>query len=354
MKSEAFPPQFKIKNLKFKIRSKPLIAVTMGDPAGIGAEVALKALASSLKRSRSNYLLLGDYHHLVRCAQKFKIRIPLVWVNEAGLARQLKGQVGVLDLGGVSKILWGKISASNGKAAVRYVTEGARLALDGEVDALVTAPINKEAIHKAGCPFPGHTELLAHLSQTKSFAMMMVGGPFKIVLQSIHLSLKESITKVKPGLVWEKLEMTHRTLRDWFGIPNPRIAVAGVNPHAGENGAFGKEEIKVLKPVVLKAQGRGWKVSGPHPPDTLFYWASKGKFDAVLCMYHDQGLIPLKLAAFDSGVNMTLGLPFVRTSPDHGTAFDIAGKGKANPQSMVSALQLAERLSKQKLHPLAG
>jgi len=326
-------------------KNHPLITITAGDPAGIGPEVALKALAKLVKSSKSNFLLLGDYRHLVHLTRKFKIRLPLVWVNEPELARGFKNQVGVSDLGGVNKIQWGKITAANGAAAVRYILQGAKLALTGQADALVTAPICKESIHKAGCKFPGHTELLAHLSGTKSFAMMMAGGPFKIVLQSIHLSLKDSLSKVTQALVWEKLELTEKTLRDRFGILRPRIAVAGVNPHAGENGAFGKEEIRVLKPVIAKARKRGWDVTGPHPPDTLYYWASKGKYDAVLCMYHDQGLIPFKLLAFDSGVNLTLGLPFVRTSPDHGTAFDIAGKGIANPSSMIEAIKLADRLS---------
>ena len=317
----------------------------MGDPAGIGGEVALKALAGLVKTSKSSYLLLGDYHYLIQLIKKFKIRLPLVWVNEPELARGLKNQVGVLDLGGVKKIQWGKMTAANGAAAVRYILQGAKLALTGQVDALVTAPICKESIHKAGCHFPGHTELLAHLSGAKSFAMMMAGGPFKIVLQSIHLSLRDSLSKVTQALVWEKLELTEKMLRDWFGISKPRIAIAGVNPHAGENGAFGKEEIKILKPVITKARKRGWDITGPHPPDTLYYWASKGKFDAVICMYHDQGLIPFKLLAFDSGVNLTLGLSFVRTSPDHGTAFDIAGKGIANPSSMIEAIRLAEWLS---------
>ena len=327
-------------------KSKKLIAISMGDPAGIGGEVALKALAKLAPKSSTRFLLLGDYGHWKAQAQKFKIRLPLVWVNDAELAREIPKGLAVLDLGGVKKINWGKISATNGAAAVRYIFEGAKLALGGQVDALVTAPINKEAIHKAGCPFPGHTELLAHISQTPSFAMMMVGGPFRITLQSIHLPLKDSVRYVTVPKVMEKLELTHRALRDWFQIQNPRIAVAGVNPHAGENGAFGKEEIKVLRPVIHQAQKKGWKVTGPHPPDTLFHAVAQGKYDGVLCMYHDQGLIPLKLVAFDSGVNLTLGLPFIRTSPDHGTAFDIAGKGKADPSSMVAAIQLAERLSR--------
>jgi 4-phospho-D-threonate 3-dehydrogenase / 4-phospho-D-erythronate 3-dehydrogenase len=326
----------------------PPIAVTMGDPAGIGGEVALKALESLPKDTLHHYCVLGDFDYLSQIAKLFKIRLPLTSISDVSEARFLKGRLGVLDLGGAENVRMGTVSAASGKAALRYITEGAHLALKKKVSALVTAPISKEAIHKAGSLFPGHTELLAHLSPTKSFAMMMVGGPFKIVLQSIHLSLRESVEKVKPALVWDKLKLTHKTLRNWFGIRHPRIAVAGVNPHAGENGAFGTEEIRVLKPVVQKARKRGWEVSGPHPPDTLFYWAGQGKYDAVLCMYHDQGLIPLKLTAFDTGVNLTLGLPFVRTSPDHGTAFDIAGKGIASPHSMSAAIRLADGLVKKK------
>lgn len=345
MKSEAFPRQFKIHNSKFKIASQKPIAITMGDPAGIGGEVVLKALASIPKRQLNRYCVLGDFDYLLQLSKLFKLGLSLVPVLEAQEAASLKGRVGVLDLGGAEKVRMGAVSADHGRAALRYVTEGAKLALKKKVSALVTAPINKEATHLAGSPFPGHTEMLAHLSRTESFAMMMVGGPFKIVLQSIHLPLRRAVDQIKPALVWKKLELTHKSLRQWFGIKDPRIAVAGVNPHAGENGAFGKEEIKVLNPIVRRARRKGWEVSGPHPPDTLFYRASQGKYDAILCMYHDQGLIPLKLAAFDSGVNLTLGLPFVRTSPDHGTAFDIAGKGKASPESMLAAIRLADRLT---------
>jgi len=322
---------------------RPLLAVTMGDPAGIGAEVALKALRS-LRREPFLALLIGDFRHLSACAKRFKVRLPLVRLEGLERARRVAG-AGVLDLGGAKAVKWGRVSASCGAAAISYVEEGARLALEGKVDALVTAPIQKEAIHQAGCPFPGHTELLAHLSGSKVFAMMMVGGPFRIVLQSIHVSLKDSLKSVRRDLVRKRLDLTHRALVRWFGIPRPRIAVAGVNPHAGEGGAFGKEEIRVLLPEIRRASRKGWKVSGPHPPDTLFHRAAKGAYDAVLCMYHDQGLIPLKLVAFEEGVNLTLGLPFVRTSPDHGTAFDIAGKGRADASSMVAALRLAARLA---------
>ncbi len=328
---------------------KPPIAISTGDPSGIGAEVTLKALAKLIPGSKHLYCLVGDFAYLTACAKRFKIKLPLEKLDSQGPALVGRGRIGVLDLGGAEKSQWGKISASSGTAAVHYIIKGAQLALEGKASALVTAPISKEAIHKAGCIFPGHTELLAHLSDRKDFAMMMVGGPFKIVLQSIHLSLKDALKEITRPKVWEKLELAHKSLQRWFGIKNPRIAVAGVNPHAGENGAFGKEEKTILNPVVAKARKLGWAVTGPHPPDTLFYWASKGRYDAVLCMYHDQGLIPLKLAAFDQGVNMTLGLPFIRTSPDHGTAFDIAGKGKAGPSSMMAAIRLAGQLAEKAL-----
>ena len=305
----------------------------------------MKALKVLLRSKKSSYLVLGHFELLQKMNRKFGIALPLAKMDPAGQLTPPSGKVGVLDLGGPVRFQWGKVSASSGAAAVRYIERAAQLALEGRVKAMVTAPINKESIHLSGSSFPGHTEMLAHLSHTRNFAMMMVGGPFKIVLQSIHLSLAEAVQKVKPAAVWEKLEITQRSLQQWFKIRKPRIAVAGLNPHAGENGAFGKEEIKVLKPVVLRARKKGWAVSGPHPPDTLFYWAAQGRYDAVLCMYHDQGLIPFKLAAFDSGVNLTLGLPFIRTSPDHGTAFDIAGRGKAKPDSMLAAIRLAEKLA---------
>ncbi len=325
--------------------AKPVIALSMGDPSGIGSEVTLKALAKLPPTSKNFYCIVGDYAYLKACAKRFRVNLPLEKIENEGPTLICKGRVGVLDLGGADKSAWGKVSAASGTAAVHYIIKGAQLALEGKAAALVTAPISKEAIHKAGCVFPGHTELLAHLSDRKDFAMMMVGGPFRITLQSIHLSLWDAVKGINRHKVWEKLALTHQSLQKMFKIKNPRIAVAALNPHAGENGAFGKEEKTVLAPVIAKARRQGWDVSGPHPPDTLFYWVSKGHYDAVLCMYHDQGLIPFKLAVFDQGVNMTLGLPFIRTSPDHGTAFDIAGKGKADPSSMVAAIRLAGELS---------
>jgi len=321
------------------------IAITMGDPAGIGAEVALKALDRSRLSRRTPVLLLGDALLWAAAAKRFKTRTRLVPVSGACEAASLVTAVGVMDLGGPWKVRVGKVDAACGAAAVRYILAGVRLALKKQVRALVTAPIHKEAVHKAGYKFPGHTEMLSEWSRTKDYAMMMAGGPFKITLLSIHVPLRAALKDVNGPNLDRKIALTRKALMGWFGVKKPRLAVAGLNPHAGEGGAFGNEEIRVIAPAVKRARALGWDVTGPHPPDTLFHRVSRGEFDAVVAMYHDQGLIPIKLAAFEKGVNLTLGLPFVRTSPDHGTAFDIAGGGTADPSSMLEALLLAERLS---------
>lgn len=325
----------------------PLLAVTMGDPAGVGPEVALKALVRVRReRLRAAFLLVGSMERFGEVARRLRIRLPLEPIRHPSQLKVSAAGVPVLDLGGPRSPRWGRLSAACGEAAVRYVKVAGLMAREGVVDGLVTAPLNKEAIHRAGHDFPGHTELLAQLAGTRRFAMMMAGGPFRIVLLTIHTSLRRAIEGVTKKAVLDKLGLTVESLRERFGIRRPRVAVAGLNPHAGENGAFGSEEIRVLGPAVKEARRRGWDVTGPHPPDTLFHWVSKGRFDAVLALYHDQGLIPFKLAVFDEGVNVTLGLPFVRTSPDHGTAFDIAGKGIADPSSMAAALRLAVRMAR--------
>lgn len=326
--------------------SKLRLAISMGDPAGIGGEVILKALHRLDKKSESvAYIVVGSFEYLRALAQRWAIPFCYHRISSVPEAQTWTGSKGILDLGDYARVPFGKISATCGALAVQAIQTSVDLIRNQWADALVTAPINKEAIHRSGCHFPGHTELLASYTHSKSFAMMMVGGPFRIVLQSIHLSLTEAIQNVRPQLIIEKLELTRVFLKKYFAIHRPKIAVAGLNPHASENGAFGSEENKILKPVIQRLQKKGWNISGPHPPDTLYYWASKGHYDAILAMYHDQGLIPLKLLAFDTGVNLTLGLPFVRTSPDHGTAFDIAGQGKAEAQSMISAIQLAQFLA---------
>jgi 4-hydroxythreonine-4-phosphate dehydrogenase len=321
------------------------IAITMGDPAGVGAEVVLKALDRHTRRSKTPFLLLGDALLWEATKCRLKLRLPLFPVETPSEATMLKRGVGVLDLGGPDVVEMGKVEATCGEASVSYIRMGVKLAMGGVVRALVTAPIHKEAVHRAGFKYPGHTEMLADWSGTRDFAMMMVGGPFRITLNSIHVSLKDAVKAVTVAQLGRHIDLTHRTLQAWFGIRRPRIMVAGLNPHAGEAGAFGDEELKVISPAIRKACAKGWNVTGPYPPDTLFHRVLKGEGDAVLALYHDQGLIPIKLAAFEKGVNLTLGLPFVRTSPDHGTAFDLAGKGVADPSSMLEAIRLAEKLT---------
>ncbi len=325
----------------------PFLAITMGDPAGIGPEVALRALAIlTRRRFPASFLLVGSYRHFSLVARKLSLSLALNPIQDRFHLDPPRKGLPVLDLGGPSSMAVGKVSASCGEAAVRYVQVAGLMAREGVVDAIVTAPLHKEAIHRAGYDFPGHTELLARLAGVRKYAMMMAGGPFKIVLLSIHVSLKQALREVTRENILEKLDLTRNSLMDRFGIRRPRIAVAGLNPHAGEEGAFGMEEIRVIRPAVKEARKRGWNVTGPYPSDTLYYQASLGKFDAVLALYHDQGLIPFKLAAFNMGVNVTLGLPFVRTSPDHGTAFDIAGRGAADPSSMVCAIETAVRMTR--------
>ncbi|HUJ70919.1 MAG TPA: 4-hydroxythreonine-4-phosphate dehydrogenase PdxA [Verrucomicrobiae bacterium] len=276
--------------------NRPRIGITLGDPAGIGPEVALKALRSGQLDRRFDWEIIGN--------PRTKRRAD----------------------------------------AVDWVVEGATRCLAGELAALVTAPITKELLHRAGYPFTGQTELLAHLSRTKRFAMMLAGGPLRVALVTTHTPLRNVAKLITARKIIEVVELSDQICRR-FGIRRPRIAVAGLNPHAGEGGLLGDEERRVIAPAVKRAARRGIVVSGPYSADTLFYRAAHGQFDAVVAMYHDQGLAPLKLIAFDNGVNLTLGLPFVRTSPDHGTAPDIAGKGIARPDGMIAAINMAARLA---------
>jgi 4-hydroxythreonine-4-phosphate dehydrogenase len=236
-------------------------------------------------------------------------------------------------------------SKMGGEASMRFCVDAIEAAQKKLVDAVVTAPIAKESWKLAGYHFPGHTELFAQRTGSRRFAMMFTGGPLKVVLATVHLPLMGLWNKLNIGAVFQPIELMHEALVNWFGIEHPRIAVAGVNPHASENGQFGDEEERIIEPAILMARDQGINVSGPYPPDTVFLAARDGKFDAVVAMYHDQGLIPVKLLAFDRAVNVTLGLPIIRTSPDHGTAFDIVGRNRANPGSMRAAIELAIDLS---------
>jgi 4-hydroxythreonine-4-phosphate dehydrogenase len=319
------------------------IAVTMGDPGGVGPEIILKALASPDVRACCLPFVVGSRRVMEECLELLALPLELDVIARPEEARSPAGSVALIDVGTLAGFVKGNATAEGGRASADYIRKAVELALDRKVDAVVTAPISKEALRMGGLPWPGHTEMLAELTGTKDYAMMLAGGPLRVILVTIHTSLRSV-----PGLVTRQNVL--KTIRlskkacDMLGIEHPRIAVAGLNPHAGEAGLFGQEEEQEILPAVEQAKKEGIPVSGPFPPDTVFHKAYKGQTDIVVCMYHDQGLIPLKMIAFDKGVNVTVGLPFVRTSPDHGTAYDIAWTGKADPSSMVEAIMLASRL----------
>jgi 4-hydroxythreonine-4-phosphate dehydrogenase len=306
------------------------IAITMGDPAGIGPEVTLKALMSKQVGEVCLPVVIGDRVVLEAAAEELSIGYQL---NEGTNFIEVSAIAG-------RDFPRNEPSAVGGRASVAYIRKAVELALKGEVDAVVTAPITKEALKIAGFTWPGHTEMLAELTGTADYAMMLSGGPLRIILATIHTALKDVPVLITQARVLKTIRFADSACK-MMGITHPRIAVAGLNPHAGEAGLFGHEERDSIIPAVKAAAAEGIAVSGPYPADTLFYKAYKGEFDIVVCMYHDQGLIPLKMIAFDSGVNVTVGLPIIRTSPDHGTAYDIAWQGKADPASMIEAIKLA-------------
>lgn len=326
-----------------KIHYQPIIAVTMGDPAGVGPEIMLQALNSGAWPTKNRYLVIGDRKVLEKTARR--LDREFLW-NTVGSVTEAQSRAEDFLLFEASKlpasqVKPGKPEGRWGKAALDYVRLGAQWALEKQVQALVTCPISKEVIRETAPGFTGHTELLAVLSGTRRFGMMLAGKRLKVSLVTIHCSLRETLRRLKTAAILETIKLTHETLTRRFGIADPSIAVAGLNPHAGEGGAFGREEETIVTPAVQQACRLGLRVSGPHAPDTLFYWAARGRYHAVVALYHDQGLIPLKLLHFDNAVNLTMGLPFIRTSVDHGTAFDIAGKGLAKPDSLLAAIKTA-------------
>lgn len=330
---------------------KPFI-VTMGDPAGIGPEIIVKAVFSgALDEYAPNLLVGGDVGVLQRAA-----RI-------AGYAADEKpgtdGEV-ILTWGGrilrvqplstldVEATPFGCISAANGRAMLDYIEWACARCQKGEAAGMITAPIQKEAIHAAGCEFPGHTELLAQRCGVDKVVMMLAGPRLKVCLVTTHVALREVPSVLTQAKVEATLRVTDAALRRYFHPDRaPRIAVLALNPHAGEGGIFGDEEKRIIAPAIKQAHQEGIHASGPHSADTLFHFAVQGGYDAVVCMYHDQGLIPLKLLHFDDGVNVTLGLPIIRTSVDHGTAYDLAGSGKASPSSLIAALEMAVHMDAQ-------
>jgi 4-hydroxythreonine-4-phosphate dehydrogenase len=325
------------------------IALTMGEPAGIGGEIALMAW---LRRSEGvpAFFAIDDPDRLARLAAMLGWTVPLHAVaGPEEAAGCFPEALGVLPRRLAHPVLMGRPDAANARAVIAAIVSAVELARSGRAAAVVTNPIQKETLYAAGFRHPGHTEFLEELAGGEAKAIMMLACPgLRVVPVTVHLALKEAVERLKTGDIVSAGRITARALMSDFGISRPRLAIAGLNPHAGENGAMGREEIEVIAPAVEVLRGEGHAVSGPFPADTLFHAAARKRYDAVLCMYHDQALIPLKTIDFDRGVNVTLGLPFIRTSPDHGTAIDIAGHGTANPESLIAALQMAAEMAERR------
>jgi 4-hydroxythreonine-4-phosphate dehydrogenase len=332
-----------------RITMNPWLGISLGDLTGIGPEVTLKALAAESAADNTKYLLIGDGKNLARLNKKLSLNLRLQTFSSYGD----KGKFFVTNP--FPEKIPAKLSAGSplaANAAVTFLRDGAERCLRGELAALITAPVNKQSIIRAGQTFVGQTEFLSELAGAKRTAMMLLGTDergrwLRVALATVHIALKSVPKKLTAEKILLAIELAAQSCRD-LRLPRAKIAVCGLNPHAGEGGEFGDEEIKIISPVILAAKKKGLDVHGPLSGDTVFHHALKGEFDAVVAMYHDQGLAPLKAVAFDSGINWTLGLPFIRTSPDHGTAYDLAGQGIANPGSMIAALRLAKQLVEKK------
>lgn len=322
---------------------RPTIGITMGDPCGIGAEVVIKALVCREVARRAKFVVFGLSDQLAYTADTLEVDLPFHRDHHEEI-RKYAHELVVLDYDEIdlpARMQRGP-SKAGGQASMAFCLDAIEAAKEGIVDALVTAPISKASWHLAGHrKYPGHTELLAARCRARRVAMMFVSPRLKVVLATIHRSMMSIRDVFTIGCVFDPIDLADEALREWFGIERPRIAVAALNPHAGEDGAFGDEETRVIAPAILMATEAGIRVEGPFPGDTVFLKALNGRCDCVVAMYHDQGLIPIKLLGWREAVNVTLGLPIIRTSPDHGTGFDIAGKNKADPASMIAAVHLA-------------
>ena len=322
---------------------KKKIAITMGEPGGVGPEVIVKALANSAVRRCCSPVVIGDAATIKEAVRKSKLSIKIRVVNDLNELNAGQFTIDVVDMRSPYKFKKNISSRGAGRAVVKYITKAVELALNKEVDGIVTAPISKESLSMAGYAWPGHTELLAELTGARDFAMMFVSRKLKVILCTIHIPLKDVPQRITKSGVAGTIRLGLKGC-EMMGTKSPKIAVAGLNPHAGESGVIGKEESRSIIPAIKAVKREGGNVSGPYPPDVVFHKAYNGEFDLVVCMYHDQGLIPFKMLAFDTGVNMTVGLPIIRTSPDHGTAFDIAWQNRAEPTSMIEAIKLATKM----------
>jgi 4-hydroxythreonine-4-phosphate dehydrogenase len=324
------------------------LGITLGDPGGIGPEVTLKALQIlSREQDDFRYLLFGDVNLLTTLNRSSGVNLPLRPRSER--VSSTEGKYFYVQAGPQLPAALAPGSSIAAESAMAALTAGTERCLSGELHGIVTAPLNKESVIKLGRPFTGQTEYLSELARTERTAMMLLGADdrdrwLRVALVTTHVPIRAVADRISEPKVVQTIELAAQSCRD-LGLPRARVAVCGLNPHAGEGGKIGTEEIEHIIPAVQRAQQRGIDVAGPYPADTLFYYVFRGDYDAVVAMYHDQGLVPLKMIGFESGINWTLGLPFIRTSPDHGTAYDIAGQNKANPQSMLAAINLARRLA---------
>ncbi|GAB2623526.1 4-hydroxythreonine-4-phosphate dehydrogenase PdxA [Pseudactinotalea suaedae] len=322
------------------------IAVTMGDPAGVGPEICAAALLDPAVLAECTTVLIGDVGRMRRAVELMGVQAEIREVSSPAEVRAGLHHIDVLQVGELPvDLAWGEVSAAAGHAAYSYIEEAARLAVAGTVSAIATAPINKAALHAAGHLFPGHTELLAHLTGTDEVSMMLTTPRLRVIHVTTHIGLIDAIERIDPPLVERTVRRGVEALQR-AGIENPRVGVCAINPHAGENGLFGRgEEATKIQPAIDRLQAEGLDVAGPLPADTAFYLSSRGEFDLIVAMYHDQGHGPVKVLGIEEGVNVTVGLPVIRTSVDHGTAFDIAGRGVVKPASMVQAVLQAASLA---------
>jgi 4-hydroxythreonine-4-phosphate dehydrogenase len=324
---------------------KPRLALSIGDSAGIGPEIIVRAFTSGEILNYSRPIVIGKAAPLNRAIKLIKAGSKIHKIGNIGEARFRRGFIDLIEIEEVrlGKFSWGRVNLGCARLSIRAVEKAVAMALKREVEGIVTLPINKKGWEMAGSRFPGHTEFLAYLTGTKEFAMLLRGGRIKVLLVTRHIALKEVAGAINKKEVFKNIILAQKGCLS-LGIKNPRIAVAGLNPHAGEGGLLGREEREKIRPAIRQARLKGLDVSGPYPADSLFYRVNKGDFDIVVAMYHDQGLIPLKMFSMEKSVNVTIGLPLIRTSPGHGTAYDIAGKGVARETSLIEAVKVAARM----------
>ncbi len=324
-------------------KKPPVIGITMGDPVGIGPEIIVGALENSDFSGTCTPVVLGDIDMMAKAIDFTGSVLKIRTIQEPAKAVNTPGIINLVALSQlpVEALAPGKPTAVTGKAMIKYIDTAVDMARNNTIDAMVTCPITKTAMKLAGSRFHGHTELIAHGTNTQNYAMMLAGDKLKVVLVTIHVPLSRVSGLLSVENILKTIRITADSLKHRFDVSQPAVAVAGLNPHAGEESLFGPEERDLITPAVDLARKEGINVSGPHPPDTLFFHAAQGKYDGVVCMYHDQGLIPFKMIHFHDGVNTTLGLPIIRTSVDHGTAYDIAWQGIASHESLVQAIKMA-------------